>query len=89
MERIDAEILKPLWEKLKSFGEYRIVVSPDHYTPVSKRIHVGEPVPFAACGKGIPAENAVLSEKNAGESGWAFKPGFDLMPWFLKGGVSD
>ncbi len=84
LERIDQHIVGPLFHFLKESGEdFRFLIAPDHFTPTEMRIHVNDPVPFMIAGKGIPAENKPYSEKNAKESGFVFKKGYDLMPYFL------
>ncbi|MBW2526449.1 MAG: cofactor-independent phosphoglycerate mutase [Deltaproteobacteria bacterium] len=46
LESIDRRLLKPLWEGMKERGYRRVVaVLPDHFTPVERGDHVGEPVP--------------------------------------------
>ncbi len=47
VEKIDAEILRPVFDYLKSTGEdFRVMVLPDHPTPVRLRTHTILPVPF-------------------------------------------
>ena len=47
IEHIDADILAPVKEYLEGAGEpYRILLMPDHPTPVSVRTHTRESVPF-------------------------------------------
>ena len=47
VEKIDGEILAPVWEYLRSCGEdYKIMVLPDHPTPIRVRTHTIDPVPF-------------------------------------------
>ena len=47
IEKIDSEILAPVAEYLKSTKEaYRILVLPDHPTPLALRTHTSDPVPF-------------------------------------------
>ena len=47
IERIDAEILAPVLSYLQSCGEpFKIMVLPDHPTPVRLRTHTISPVPF-------------------------------------------
>ena len=47
LEKIDKEILKPVLSYLKKCGEgYKILVMPDHYTPIQLRTHSADPVPF-------------------------------------------
>lgn len=46
IEDFDEKIAGPVLEGLKSFGTWRILLMPDHQTPVSTRVHSSEPVPF-------------------------------------------
>ena len=47
IEKIDAEILSPVLSYLEGCGEnYRILVLPDHPTPIELRTHTSDPVPF-------------------------------------------
>ncbi len=47
IEKIDSEILKPVYEYLCSCGEdFKIMVLPDHPTPIRLRTHTIDPVPF-------------------------------------------
>src|SRR5207244_4299688 len=55
LERIDADIVGPLLEALPAHGDWRILVSPDHRTPLRTRAHAYGPVPFALAGSGIKA----------------------------------
>lgn len=57
IERIDAEILAPVKEYLDGAGEpYRILLMPDHPTPVLVRTHTREPVPFVVFDSERPSE---------------------------------
>lgn len=53
IERFDHTIVGNILERLESWGEYRVLAMPDHYTPVSIRDHASDPVPFVLCGAGI------------------------------------
>ena len=47
IELIDSEILSPVYEYLKASGEdFKIMILPDHPTPVGIRTHTIDPVPF-------------------------------------------
>lgn len=47
IEMIDKKILAPVFEYLKSTGEdFKIMILPDHPTPVRLRTHTIDPVPF-------------------------------------------
>jgi 2,3-bisphosphoglycerate-independent phosphoglycerate mutase len=83
LERIDAEIVGPVHEYLKSQGDYRILVSPDHPTFLRTRTHSHGPVPFAMCGSGIaPDEFTTYNEPTAARSSIAIA-GHELMPRFI------
>lgn len=57
IENFDKKVVGPILEYLRSIDEYRILVLPDHATPLEIRTHVGEPVPFAMCGGEIHVDN--------------------------------
>ena len=47
VEKISELILKPVYEYLESLGEdFKIMILPDHPTPVALRTHTIDPVPF-------------------------------------------
>jgi len=46
IERIDLEMLTPLLARVREKGDLRILLLPDHPTPVAIRTHAQEPVPF-------------------------------------------
>jgi 2,3-bisphosphoglycerate-independent phosphoglycerate mutase len=86
LEEIDAKIVAPLHAALKKHGDYRILVSPDHPTPVRTKTHSHGFVPFAICGSGIaPDAAATYDEVAAGKSSLAFEEGWRLMGHFLQG----
>ncbi len=47
IEDFDEKVVGGLLNELAGFGEYRILVLPDHPTPISIRTHTRDPVPFA------------------------------------------
>ncbi len=84
LEQIDRQIVAPLHEALKKQGQYRILVSPDHPTPVRLKTHNHGAVPIAIAGSGIQPDGATTyDEIAAGESPLAFEEGWRLMGWFL------
>lgn len=85
IEQIDKHVVGPVHEAIKKYDSYRILVMPDHPTPVETRAHSDEPVPFAMEGTGV---NGILhkpfSEKNSANSGFRVEKGFEMMEYFLK-----
>ncbi len=86
IEQIDQHVVGPLLERLK--GEkagWRILVLPDHPTPVSLRTHTPEPVPFALAGAGIEGvRRQPFHEKAAAAGDLHIDRGHELMEFFLK-----
>ena len=84
LEEIDRHIVGPLWEALKSHGEYRILISPDHPTPLRTKTHSHGFVPWTIAGTGIqPDEAQTYDDVTAGESARAYPEGWKLMKDFL------
>ncbi len=80
LENIDRHIVGPVHEYLKSQGEYRILVSPDHPTFLRTKTHSHGEVPFTLCGTGIkPDANQTYSETTARTAAQCL-PGHELMP---------
>jgi len=47
IEYLDERVIKLVKERMDASGEeYRILITPDHPTPIALRTHVAEPVPF-------------------------------------------
>jgi 2,3-bisphosphoglycerate-independent phosphoglycerate mutase len=64
---------------------WRILVLPDHPTPVQGGAHSAAPVPFAMAGPGVASILHVgFGETNAAKSGFRIENGCDLMEYFLK-----
>jgi len=85
VEQIDKHIVGPVLEALQSYESWRILVAPDHPTPVRSCAHSTEPVPFAMAGTGITGIlHKTFNEANAAKSGFRIDNGFELMEYFLK-----
>jgi 2,3-bisphosphoglycerate-independent phosphoglycerate mutase len=84
LEEIDQHIVGPLHDELRRRGEYRILVSPDHPTPVRTKTHSHGFVPFAMAGSGIERDGlATYDELSAEASTLNFAEGWKLMTYFL------
>ena len=54
IEYLDQRLIAPIYKEVDTWDEpVCIAVLPDHLTPVEQRIHVGQPVPFLICYRGI------------------------------------
>jgi 2,3-bisphosphoglycerate-independent phosphoglycerate mutase len=86
IERFDREIVGTVLNHFNKQDDFRILVSPDHATPVSKRTHTREPVCFVMHGKGIPVEGGQqFSEATAMEKGLKFTSGESMLAYFVRG----
>jgi 2,3-bisphosphoglycerate-independent phosphoglycerate mutase len=84
LEEIDRHIVGPLLQALPGYGEWRILVSPDHRTPLRTRSHAHGAVPFAMAGTGLAGRGqSSYDEVVAASSPLAFDPGHQLMKQFL------
>ena len=81
LENIDQHIVGPLHEYLKSQGEYRLLVCPDHPTFLRTKTHSHGYVPFALCGSGVTSDGATTyDEVAAAASSIRLDRGCELMP---------
>jgi 2,3-bisphosphoglycerate-independent phosphoglycerate mutase len=84
LERIDKLVITTLINNLKNV-DFRILITPDHPTPIAKRTHTDEPVPFLIYGKGVEEGNfSGYSELEAQNSTFYFDDGPSLLRYFLK-----
>ena len=84
IERIDEHIVAPVVEQLRSAGQWKCLVVPDHPTPVARRTHTADPPPFCLAGSNVVAQGGpAFCERNAENGGLQITPGHQLMEYFL------
>lgn len=81
IEKIDSLILAPVYEYLKNCGEpFKIMVLPDHPTPLAIRTHTSSPVPFLIYNSEKDEKGAVVfTEAEAGKTGLYISEGHTLL----------
>ena len=86
VELIDKKILKPVYEYLASSGEdFKIMILPDHPTPVRLRTHTIDPVPFMIySSREDKAGVSHFTEESAGATGLYVSAGHTLMELLTK-----
>lgn len=86
IEKIDSQVLGELLPGLEAFDDFKLLVLPDHPTPLSLRTHVAEAVPFVIYHNKSPRSNDVsgFDEGSARLSGLEINQGHCLMSHFLK-----
>lgn len=86
IELLDSQIVRPILEGIGKF-DYRVLVLPDHPTPLSLRTHTSESVPFII----YDSTNEIQSQANsydefeAKKSGILIEDGYKLMDFFING----
>jgi 2,3-bisphosphoglycerate-independent phosphoglycerate mutase len=84
LERIDQAVVGPVLEALRGYGDYRILVAPDHATLVRTRAHNALPPPFCYAGTGVgPGSGRPFTEAEAEAGGDLLEQGYTLLEAFL------
>ena len=85
IEYLDHRLIRLVKEGLDAAGEdYRMLILPDHPTPVKVRTHVAEPVPYLLYDSTAPrSHNWYYNEKEALESGIKVEHGWDMMKYLF------
>lgn len=85
IERIDEHIVGPLLAKLRACPAWKILIAPDHPTPVESKVHSATPPPFCLAGHTVqPVLHRPFSEAAARTSDLQIDPGHELMEFFLR-----
>jgi len=69
IENFDKKIVGRIVKKLTGSCDFRVLVLPDHPTPLKFRTHTADPVPFAMAGSGISADEVVVFNENSAKAG--------------------
>ena len=86
IEYIDEQVIGPVAEVLKKGGmDFRMLVMPDHPTPVRVRTHTADPVPYMIYDSAHPGQGqASYSEKTGKMSGIYIEEGYRLIDRLLQ-----
>jgi 2,3-bisphosphoglycerate-independent phosphoglycerate mutase len=86
LEQIDRHIVGPVFAALQAYPQWRILVSPDHPTPIRTKTHSHGDVPIAIAGSGIqPDEFDRYDDPTAARSSLVFREGWRAMGFFIGG----
>ena len=86
IEYLDGRVLAPLVERLSQSGEdYRLLLMPDHPTPIACRTHTSDPVPYLLYDSRKEMEfSGLYNEEDARKSGIVVEQGYTLMSKLLE-----
>lgn len=80
---IDEKVLGPVVDALRKMGDFKVLVTPDHATPLSLKTHTNDPIPFMIYDSTKPAEGVdTFNENTAKETGLYIEEGFRIMKDF-------
>ena len=88
IEDFDALVVGTIMRGAKSFDKYRILLMPDHPTPIEIRTHTDDPVPFVIYdstderdNKGVTFDESIAERDDI----TVVEEGYRLMDYFIKG----
>ena len=86
IEQIDEKVVKPLCQGLEKAGEnYRVLICPDHPTPIAVKTHVADPVPYLIFDSRKAFQGAPhYDEETAAASGIIVEKGWELIQKLFK-----
>ena len=86
IENMDRKMIGLIREQMDASGEpYRLLVLPDHPTPIRLRTHVADPVPYLLYDSSAEQSHTwKYNEREAATSGHIIKRGCEIMGYFLQ-----
>ncbi len=88
IEAFDKEVVGTILEGVRGMGDYRVMVLPDHATPIALRTHAPDPVPFAIYDsrrtRSWPGGMS-FDEDSVKGSGVCIESGCQIMDVFMRG----
>ena len=89
IEDFDHRVVGPILKGLKTYPDFRLMVLPDHPTPIMLKTHSSEPVPFlifSAADRGKASKkDRTFDEISASKTGLFVEMGHELMEKFIRG----
>ncbi len=86
IENVDERVLKLIVEGLETAGEeYRILLLPDHPTPICERTHTADPIPYMLYDSRKTVNGiSTYNEKEAAQSEYNWSEGYRLIEHLLE-----
>ena len=85
IEIIDEQVVGTILKGLEKYEDYRLLILPDHPTPLSLRTHTSDPVPYLLYQKSKPKMSSIAGydEVQAASTDIFFEEGYRLMDHFI------
>lgn len=86
IEYLDARVIRIVKEEMEERGEdFRMLILPDHPTPIAMRTHTSDPVPYMLYDSTVTKKgSSQYTEAAAKEAGIYIEEGYKLMDHFLQ-----
>lgn len=86
IEQVDQFVVGLVLNEMDGFADLRVMLLPDHRTPIAVRTHTSEPVPYMIFDKNRPCKDSIGRYDEESASGGKFFPDCTmLMDYFIKG----
>ena len=89
LEDFDHKVVGTILAGLDRFAEWRLLLMPDHATPVAIKTHSDDPVPFAVVSshewQNATPRDVTYNESSAKQTGLVVPQAWDIMPRFIRG----
>jgi 2,3-bisphosphoglycerate-independent phosphoglycerate mutase len=83
IEDLDSMVVGPMLEGMRKFGDFRLMVCPDHPTPIAIKTHARDPVPYIIYDSGRTGKPAKAYDEKSMEDGLFIAKGYRLMDLFI------
>jgi 2,3-bisphosphoglycerate-independent phosphoglycerate mutase len=88
IEEFDGKVVGTVLDGLQGLDAFRVLLLPDHPTPISTRTHSSEMCPFVIFdSRQVRESDQVYDESIAGQSGRVIKTGHEIMDRLIKGAL--
>lgn len=86
IEQIDQKVIGLVLAELDEFEDIRVLILPDHPTPLAIRTHTSDPVPFMLFDKHRPVDSGLNRfDEDTAQTGRFIENGHELMDYFILG----
>lgn len=86
IELIDQKVIGPILKAMEGFDAFKVLVLPDHATPISLKTHTSDPVPFLMYSTANSKDTSLncFDEANAAQTGVFVEQGHTIMEQFIR-----
>jgi 2,3-bisphosphoglycerate-independent phosphoglycerate mutase len=85
IEDLDKMVVGPMLEGMRRLGDFRLMVLPDHPTPLSIKTHARDPVPYIIYDSRHNGDTGMTYDEKSAAGGLFVEHGYRLMDLFING----